>query len=209
MVHSWEKVQKQHYRKKSIRSTPIYWGLLRLSKGCEYVPCKKPAKRINLLNISERYHKLTPLGKQNPKNLFEEVSHESLPGNPVLGGVPQTPFEKKIPSELTTPPSQNSPNILKNENCSLYPLTKSFLSSPTWQKATNNSPSIPAIPTSVPSSISSRIITIPPFRTPATTRWWGNFSRIRKSLNGKFWKKRSWMKLFSEQSNQGIDWYWN
>ena len=63
------------------------------------MPLKKPANRINLLNISETYHKLTPLGKQNPKNLFEEVSYESIPGNPVLGRVPQTPFEKKIPSE--------------------------------------------------------------------------------------------------------------
>ena len=56
-----------------------------------------------------------PLGKQNPKNLLEEVSHESLPGNPVLDRLPQNPFEKKIPSEPTTPPSLNSVSTSKNE----------------------------------------------------------------------------------------------
>ncbi len=96
----------------------------------DIVPFKKPANRLYLLNISRIYHKLTPLGKQNPKNLFEEVSHASLSGNPVLVRVSPNPFEKKIPSEPTSPPSQNSATNFKTENSNPYPPMKSFLFSP-------------------------------------------------------------------------------
>ena len=106
------------------------WGCFFIKKSETIVPIEKPANRLNLLNISGIYHKLIPLGKQNPKNLFEEVSHTSLPGNPVLVRVPQNPFEKKIPSEPTSPPSQNSATNFKTENSNPYPPMKSFLFSP-------------------------------------------------------------------------------
>jgi hypothetical protein len=57
------------------------------------------------------------------------VPYENLPGNPVLDRLPQTPFEKKIPSESTPPPSPNSANFLGNASCSPYSPMKSSLSS--------------------------------------------------------------------------------
>ena len=35
------------------------------------MPVKKSANQSNLLNISRIYHKLRPLGRQNPKNHFQ------------------------------------------------------------------------------------------------------------------------------------------
>ena len=60
----------------------------------EIVPVTEPANLSNLLNISEIYHKLISLGNKFPKIFFQEMSHESLPGNRVLARVPQTSFAK-------------------------------------------------------------------------------------------------------------------
>jgi hypothetical protein len=51
-LHSGEKSQKQYYRKKSIKRTPIYWGWLLLPKSYETVPIKKPAPKDGQVHLS-------------------------------------------------------------------------------------------------------------------------------------------------------------
>jgi hypothetical protein len=44
----------------------------------DQVPFYEPANQPILLNRSGIYHKLSLLGKQNPKNLFQEVVDEII-----------------------------------------------------------------------------------------------------------------------------------
>jgi len=108
------------------------------------------------------------MGKQNPKNLFQEVPHEGLPGNPVLDRLLQAPIEKKYPQTYHPTVSKFGQDFRERELQSLSPdEILSFLTQLTEgnKQLTKHT----AIPTSAPSSISSRIITAPPCRTLAIT----------------------------------------